>query len=271
MRIESDCMNRENLGFLARQLLLTEVVGDAEDTPGGCLIWGAELWAGIWQPAAIPDFEQFIVATQNSAVERRLSWRGAIILVEPASASSPAIAELEEAFYVYGFPRREGLGAGGPQMVLVLDRPSSNSNPKRLQLNSVAADDPAANELTAEAARAHEQLVAPWIAAEPSWLGGSDIAVASLDSAPVGIAALRGSPLASRTVLLWVDPAQRGLGIGRALLSFATDMARKSSTVLECVWNYRSGKLRYFFSKAGYTERLTAMYFLNESIQQRSS
>jgi GNAT superfamily N-acetyltransferase len=258
-------MDAGNLGFLARQLLLTEVSGEMEDAAGGCLVWGKELWAGLWQIEAMGKPEQFIIDAQQAATARGVAWRGILVLIEPASSSSPAVAELEEAFYVYGFPRREGIAAGGPQTVQILEQPPKASVQARLRLLDAQANDSDFRELLNRATRAQEQLAAPWAIADPAWLEGAQLHLAELRGTPAGIGAASRSALASRVISLWVDEQYRGQGVGTAILEHMAHRAQDTGSVLSCVWCYRDGKLRYFFSKAGYSEKLTIIYFVSDS------
>jgi hypothetical protein len=116
-------MQASNLSFLARQLLRTELSGRPEEIAGGSLFWGEELWAGVWQPEALGDAERFILDTQRAAAAAGRPWAGVVAVTPPQLAGEPAVAALEEALYVYGFPRAQGLEHGGPDSAMFAAAP----------------------------------------------------------------------------------------------------------------------------------------------------
>ncbi|GEM_PF-2745705 len=258
------CMDAANLGFLARQLLLTELRGEAEDIDGGMLVSGAELWAGIWQPAEMGNFEIFIQSLQRTAQQRGLPLRGLVLLVPPARDDTELIAELAETLYVYELPQRRGLPAGGPDAVQVLSGPLDCANVAGFSTEWVSPADEGFTAIAAPAIKAVEQLSAPWNTPRAEWLSGADCCIASVSGQPVGIAALHSSEVASRISLLWVVPEARGAGLGRVILAEACRRAADRGRLLCSVWSYRAGTLRFYLSKQGFAEQLSALYFVAE-------
>lgn len=256
-------MDMSNMGFVARQFIQTELSGDVEETTGGCLVWGSNLWAGLWDIGTIEDPEKFIHTVQDQARARGANWLGVMALLNPGEESSPSFVEFSEALFVYGLEKRAGIGTGAPDMVQVLGRPVKAMPPSRLELVASNGLD-AVQEFLAQAALADDLLAAPWHTRQSQWLEGCAIITALLDGQPVGVLLARESGLASRAVLLWVEPDNRNQGIGSTLVARGTELAAASGRMLSTAWTYRAGKLRYYFSKLGFQEQLSAQYFLAE-------
>lgn len=252
-------MDASNLGFLARQLLLTELGGEVEEIAGGCFFWDAALWAGIWQPDEIGDCEQFILAAQAVAVERGTKLEGVIVVTPPARESDPVVAALAEALYVYGLPQRHGIAEGGPDTVLAAVGTPRAPEPGGLEITAATMADCA--ELIERALAASEQLTAPW-RRNGDWLEQCQLSLARLEGSMAGVAAVLSSELAGRIALLWVEEALRGRAIGQALLAHAAQRAHDAGKVLVNTWVYRAGRLRYYLAKHGFSEQLSVLSFL---------
>ncbi|MBN2081575.1 GNAT family N-acetyltransferase [bacterium] len=257
-------MDSANLGFLARHLVLTEFNGEIVPAPGGCYVLGDVLWAAIWQPEELENPEGFIKETAQAAQAHGLSWAGAVAITPPARESDPLVAALSEALYVYGYEQRNELGSGGPDTVLVLAHPPVAEQPLEVADQDATALDAASQQLLAEARIAPEQLSSPWRRLRPGWLEGTHVHVARVNGQPVGLAVVRYGELASRVLLLYVAETSRQQGIGRALLAHSVDSAQAAGRMLNTIWVYRGGKLRYYFTKQGYAEQLSALYFIAE-------
>lgn len=257
-------MDAANLGFLARQLLLTELRGEAEDIDGGILVSGSELWAGIWQPEELGNFEIFIQSLQRTVQQRGLPLGGLVLLVPPAQDSTELISELAEALYVYGLPQCRGLPEGGPDAVQVLSGPLESAVVQGFTTEWTSAADERFAAIALPAIKVSEQLSAPWNTPRADWLNGTDCCIASVSGKPVGIVALHSSEVASRISLLWVVPEARGAGLGRVILAEACRRAADRGQLLCSVWSYRAGTLRFYLSKQGFAEQLSALYFIAE-------
>jgi len=257
-------MDSANLGFLARHLALTEFSGEIEPASGGCYVLGDELWAAIWAPEELTDPEAYIKATVEAAEQHGLSWAGAVAITPPARESDPLVAALSEALFIYGYEQRNELGSGGPDTVLVLASPQAAVQSVEISDVEPEALDEAATQLLNEARGAPEQLSSPWRRLRPGWLKGTKAHVAVLDGQPAGLVIVRYGELASRVVLLYVAEDHRQQGIGQALLAHSVDGAQAMGKMLNTIWVYRGGKLRYYFTKQGYAEQLSALYFIAE-------
>ena len=55
-----------------------------------------------------------------------------------------------------------------------------------------------------------------------------------------------------------------GNGVGTALVAQSAELAQAAGRVLSSAWTFRTGKLRYFFGKLGFSEQLSAKYFIAE-------
>jgi len=251
-------MAATNLGFLARQLLHTELAGRAEDIAGGCLYWGEQLWAGIWQPEELGDAEVFIRDTQQVAAEAGRTWAGVVVVTPPPLAGEPVVAALEEALYVYGFPRAQGFEHGGPDSVLI----ATGSAHAAEASGAIIVEKPAEQleGLLAAAQAPAEQLTGPW-RRPPGWLEQCQLLTAELNGDPAGLVAVYHGEVASRIMLLWVTEDARDQGLGQALLARAVADAAQSGKVLLSCWVHRDGRLRYYLARHGFADQLSVLSF----------
>lgn len=253
-------MDGMNLGFLARQLILTELAGEVEDIAGGCLVQGVKLWAGLWEPAAIVDPEKFIHCVQDTARKAGTAFDGAVVLASGSPEQQAGLDQLAEALFVYGYPECEAAGTSGPEMVQVLSRPLAAPEIAGLTIDSVTG----ADDWVGQALSVKERLFGDWVDPASDWLQHVNLQLASLEGEPVGIAGVRASELASRVVLLWVAEGHRRQGIGLALLEHCQTQAAAAGRLLNCCWTFRGGKWRYYMNRRGFDEKLTARYFKSE-------
>jgi len=251
-------MDAANLGFLARQLLGTELAGRVEPIPGGSLHWGDQLWAGIWQPEALGDAERFIHDTQAAAAAAGVPWAGTVVVTLPQLEGDAAVAGLAEALYVYGYPRAQGPALGGPDAVAVLTGAPPASSPDGVSIGESTLD--ACQRLVDAALEPVEQLTAPW-RRHPGWLTGCQLLAVTADGEPAGLAAVYHSEVASRIMLLWVDPEARGRGLGQALLAGAAATAQQAGRMLVSCWVHRDGRLRYYLARHGFADQLSVLSF----------
>jgi GNAT superfamily N-acetyltransferase len=251
-------MDAVNLGFLARQLLGTELAGRVEAISGGSLHWGEQLWAGIWQPEELGDAERFVQDTQAAAEAAGVPWAGSMIVTLPQLESDPAIAALAEALYVYGYPRAQGLVQGGPDAVMVMTDARPQAAVPGVEIAESTPD--ACQRLADEALAAAEQLTAPWRRYD-GWLDGCQLLAAATDGEPLGLVAVYHGEVASRVMLLWVTPDARGRGLGGALLAQAGEAAQHSGRMLLSSWVHRDGRLRYYLARHGFADQLSVLAF----------
>ena len=253
--------DQANLAFLARQLVLTELPGEEVDTlPGGCLVQGQQLWAGLWAPSQIEDAEALIKQAQAAAQKRSTTLGGIVAVTTPADEKSPVVQELSEALYIYGYPRAQGLSSGAPELIQV--QPAMQ-HPAAYELATAAWQDEAVQQMYQAAAAEADQLAGLhwWAQAARD---GLDVVLAMQHQAPVGMVASLPGELFSRLVLLWVKPEARGAGIGRALAAAVGTDAALKGRMLTTAWTHRDGKLRYYFNKLGYDDQLVALVFIAE-------
>lgn len=251
-------MNATNLAFLARQLLLTELAGQPEDFAGGCLYWGNQLWAGIWQLDELGDAEAFIRETRQAAAAAGRPWAGVVIVTPPQLEGEPEVAALEEALFVYGFPRVQGLQQGGPDSVMIAAGAPQATHPDELAIGEAQAAD--CTSLLESALAPAEQLTAPWRRPD-GWLERSRLFKAELQGEAAGLLAVYHGEVAGRILLLWVEEAVRGQGIGQALLAHAVADAAQVGKVLLSCWVHRDGRLRYYLARHGFADQLSVLSF----------
>jgi GNAT superfamily N-acetyltransferase len=253
-----------NFAFMARQLMQTELRGhNWSERSGGAHAAGSKLWTVLWDPAGAGDPEKLVQESQAKALELALPFAGLIALTPPAAESDPALAALEEALFVYGYPRRQGLGSGGPDMVQVLSKPTHHKPIGGLSIEP--AESVALEGLLNAACAERDGLGGPgWQSAAEFGGAGIQHLVASRGGRALGFASLAAAGVTGRVMLIWVEPESRGKGIGRALLEAAARASGEGGQLVLSAWTHRDGRLRYFFAKEGYSDQLRLHYFQPE-------
>ncbi|MCH7472337.1 GNAT family N-acetyltransferase, partial [bacterium] len=199
-----------------------------------------------------------------------VSWAGTVLLVKPEEEESPAISDLSEAMYVYGYPLVQGLGQGGPEMVQVLGKQQRGEAAREIEVASVDSADEGFVRLWDSALSSDDGLVGKAALVKETAPDASTLSpvherlLAKLDGEPAGVLALHCGELIGRVLLLWVEPDLRGRGAGIALLDQACALSEQKNHILLCAWTHRDGMLRYFLGKRGFEHRLNALYFLKE-------
>jgi GNAT superfamily N-acetyltransferase len=248
--------------FLTRQLFRSEFPqADLVDCPGGCFAVDEAVWIGLWQPEAVSDPEALIKSARQFSKERDLALAGALLLAEPAQSSSPAVEALEEALYIYGYPRVKGLNRGGPDLVQVLPNSPLLQAKPRLIFEKVDADDAAAQRLFALSLQTADRITGPGWNRRKSWIERGEPYVAYDGATPVGLVSYLPGELLGRVVMLIVDEQYRSKGVGRELLSHAQGLGAQAGALFTTVWNYRDGRLRYYIGKQGFSEQMSVLYF----------
>jgi GNAT superfamily N-acetyltransferase len=257
-------MHGANFGMMARHLAQTEFVDHSfEELGGGALALGRELWACVWQPEAISDIEAWVMELAELAETRGLAWGGVLVLCEPRNESSAAVAMLGQALTDFGLPRQRGQDGSGPEIVQILARFQGAPAPAGLlcepgELAEIAS-------LVHSAAAENDNLTNPRLWGGTKVPGGTEFLIARVDGEPIGFVASCSTEIVARVVGIWVDPAHRGKGYGRELLSQLNRRSTEQGRLVLTAWSQRMGKLRYFFAKLGFDEALSALYFLQQS------
>jgi GNAT superfamily N-acetyltransferase len=248
--------------FLTRQLLRSEFPqAELVDCPGGCFAIDDAIWIGLWQPEAITDPEGLVKSARQLSKDRELALAGAMLLVDPAKASSPPVEALEEALYIYGYPRVKGLNRGGPDIVQVLPNTPPLLPKPRLIFEPAAHDPEAAQRLFALSLQTSDRITGPGWNRRKSWIERAEPYLAYDGTTPVGLVSFQPGELISRVVMLIVDEQQRGKGIGRELLNEVQTLGGQRGAMFTSVWNYRDGRLRYYIGKQGFAEQMSVLYF----------
>ena len=248
--------------FLTRQLLRSEFPrAEFVDCPGGSLVVDDSVWIGLWQPEAVADPEALVKQAKLFSKERELALAGALLLADPAKASSPAIEALEEALYIYGYPRVKGLNRGGPDIVQVLPNSPLLQPKPRLIFEPAAQDSDAVQRLMALSLQTADRITGPGWNRRKSWIEQAEPYLAYDGTVPVGLLSYLPGELIGRVVMLIVDEAQRSKGVGRELLTHAQTLGTQAGALFTTVWNYRDGRLRYYIGKQGFSEQMSVLYF----------
>jgi len=256
-----------NLAFLAKQLMQTELRGhNWTDRAGGSYAAGRGLWTVIWDAAAAGDPEKLVQECEARAGELSLPFAGLIALSTPLAEADPALTAIEEALYVYGYPRRQGLGVGGPDMVQVLTKPPHHKPLAGLAITPAAAAAGPVAELLAEAAGQEDGLGGPGWAETGDYLDPALTHLAAMRGAEtLGFVSLGSAGVTGRIVLAWVKPEARGAGIGKQLLLAAARQSADSGQLVLSAWTHRDGRLRFYFAQEGFNEQLRIHYFMPEA------
>ena len=253
-----------NLGFIARHLMQSEFPGrQYDEIDGGILAWGDDLWAGIWEVEAVGNVEEFIRETQAAAAEKGKRWAGAILMIPPSLEKNEQVSELAEALFIYGMPRSQGLGSGGPDVIQTLNKPQAAA-PRDIHVISTPDDDDRVKHLLAETWNAEDRLLSVAWGGASNWQPMMRTHLAVVDDEPAGIAGTIPGDLIGRLAALWVTPAFRGRQVGHALVNAAHKLAAERNLLALSAWTYRDGTLRYYLSKQGFEDQLSAQYYLAE-------
>jgi ribosomal protein S18 acetylase RimI-like enzyme len=261
-------MQDPNVGFLGRQLVLTELPGgETVELEGGCLVKSGELWAGLWLLDALGDPERFIKRVQAEAASCGKRWAGTVALIPPGAEGSPLVKELSEALFVYGYPEARGRSGGGPDVVQILGKPPAPPSHEEIQLAQADGHDPQVQEFLRQATSSPEMIVGPAWATQDALSRLPRFLVAFTDDTPAGVIGVYDGPggVIGRVVLLWVDPAHRGQGLGRTLIGETAAHSARQEQVLLSAWCPRDGTLRYYLQQLGFEDQLTALYYLAQT------
>jgi hypothetical protein len=242
-----------NFGFLAKQLLLTELHGSAVDIPGGIeVLTAGSLWLGLWDGHLVGDVEKYVVSASKRAGEQGSTLRGAVLLSQ--HGQSEAWSDLADALFVYGLPETTG-----PEGVLVLDHPP-HPKPRGLRFLPLS-ESPGAWRMESGFERTTEELTGPaWPDAQQS-CELLDVEVAWHDTTPIGAVGTFSVGLTERIALLWIEPAWREKDLAQALVEHVSQRAQEAGRLLVCAWAKRGGLLRFALSEGGFAEQLTARFF----------
>ncbi len=254
-------MSDPNYAFTAKQLLLGALPpGSYEDLPGGMLALGEEeLWLGLWSPEELGDPEPKIKELQERARSEGKRWAGVVLLQPVSAGESSGLSYLQDALYVYGMPELQG----HPGLIMLPGKSTPTKPVKGLHLQlEDEATRPAAESFFSAALSEGEPLSSPLLDVQ-RLLGGQRYVVL-IDDKPVGLLLLSGGGLIGRVTLIWIDPAARSHGIGRAVMHEASQMAQGLGMLMLSVWVQREGMLRYFLAKAGYQEKLRVRLYVGE-------
>ncbi|MCC7479356.1 GNAT family N-acetyltransferase [bacterium] len=250
-----------NYAFTARQLLLGALPpGTYEDLPGGMLALGEEeFWLGLWSPEELGDPEPKIKELQERARSEGKRWAGVILLQPVEAGESAGLNYLAEALYVYGLPELQG----HPGLVML---PGKSTPVKPVKGLRLAAEDeetrPAAEAFFSAALSEGEPLTSPLL--DVQRLLESQRLVVLIDERPVGLIQLSRGGLLGRINLIWVDPAARSHGVGRAVMHEVAQYAQQQGLLMLSVWVQREGMLRYFLAKSGYQEQIRVRLYVGE-------
>lgn len=237
-----------NFSFLARQLMLTELHGEASETPGGVYVTdNGALHLGLWDLQAAGDPEQVIRRAQAAAHQSNAELQGAVLLLPQGDAAGEPATALSEALYVYGYPP-----ATGHDSVMILGTAAHPKPDPELRLAGLETADlpetaPASlAELLGPAANAATR--APEL--RGAWRG--EALVAAVGTSAAG--------LVERVTLLHGDDKPALL----TLLEGVAASAGQAGRLIVCAWVSRRGMLRFTLAEAGYAEQVQALHFTRQ-------
>jgi len=242
-----------NLGFLARQLLLTELHGDSYDVPGGIEVATPRgNWLGLWDATAAGDIEKLLMAAQERAKAGGTTLTGAVLLSPHGAAA--AWNDIADALYVYGLPE-----ASGPESVMVLANPP---HPKPRGLRFIPLEEsPGAFAMADGAELTVTELCGPAWPDPQLTCEKLAVEVAWHDTQLVGMVGTYGTALAERIALLWIEPQWREREVAQALVEHVSHAAQSAGRVLVTAWAKKQGLLRFALHEAGFEEQVTARFF----------
>ena len=253
-------MDATNTGFLAKQLLLTELDGEVVDYVGGSLVMcDLGIWAGIWEPLAIPDPEEYITDLMAKAEEYGSELAGVVMLIPGAMEQEEKVVQLAEALFVYGYTQPEG-DVAPPDMIQVCAKPPKPEDDVFIEFRYITGG----HRIMLDAIEEAEQMYSNWNAENADLFITADTILLQEDREPIGIMMLTESDLALRVIMLWIKEEFRNKGYGKTVLADLINSGVSSSKLLLSAWTHRTGRMRYFFQKCGFEEQLRALYFLPE-------
>jgi hypothetical protein len=242
-----------NFGFLAKQLLLTELHGKAVDINGGiAVLTDSGIWHGLWEASHLGNLEAYVTDAQKKATDAESTFRGVVSLSQHGEAGK--WDELAEALFVYGLPE-----ASGPESVMVLANPP-HPKPRGLRFLTLA-ESPGFSAMACGAVETSGELTGPaWPDAQVT-CELLDIHVAWHNSTPVGAVGLHSTDLALRIAMLWIEPAWREKEVAQALVEHVAQQAQAGGKLLVTAWAKKAGLLRFALHEAGMEEQVTARFF----------
>lgn len=242
-----------NFGFLAKQLLLTELHGKAVDINGGvAVLTESGIWHGLWEASHLGNLEAYVTDAQKKATEAETAFRGVVALSKHGETTR--WDELAEALFVYGLPE-----LAGPESVMVLANPP-HPKPRGLRFLPLA-ESPGFSAMACGAVEASSELTGPAWPDPQITCELLDIDVAWHDSTPVGAVGTYSTDLAVRIAMLWIEPAWREKEMAQALVEHVSQQAQSAGKLLVTAWAKKSGLLRFALNESGLTEQVTARFF----------
>ena len=255
-------MTDANFRFMARQLLLSELGGQLAGEESGLLIGrGPRIWFGISDLAAIGDHEEMVDACRLFAGDIGGQLAGMLMVYEPSQSHSPAIQALDESMYLLDLPRRED---GVPDNIQMMFTPPKGVKTTDFELRQASWQDASVIELMATEPAPLEKLAGPALSGYDSWPELLECHLLFQAGSPVAVAGTLATELTTRLCYIVVRPQLRLRGIGRILVAMLGQSTQEQGRMLMNCWTQRSGKLRYFSSKAGFEDRLSVRWYMPE-------
>jgi GNAT superfamily N-acetyltransferase len=252
-----------NSAFMTRHLLQTEFpLGRLQEVPGGFLVSDNAVWIAVHSPEAVTDAEDLVKSGIALSATDGLPLAGGMIFQSASGAASPAIDGVEEALYIYGYPRAKGLHRGGPDMISVLPNTPPLVPKSKLYFEAAQENIEAVQQLFAMSQQTADRVTGPPWNRSKAWIERAEPWVAVRDSTPVGLLSYIPGELMGRIAVIIVMEDERGKGYGRELVGYAQTLGAQQGAQFTAVWNYREGKLRYYMGKLGFQEQFTVRYFL---------
>ncbi len=246
---------------MCRQLLSSELGGQLAGEEGGLLIsHGPQVWVGISDLAALGDYEEMVDACRQYASDVQGRLAGMLLLYEPAEGRSAAVTEMDEIMYLLDLPRRED---GVPDNVQMMFPSGKHTAAGGLELRQADWQDTAVLELMAAGADAQEALAGPALLSLDGWPQMLECSVLERDGKVLAVAGSMSGDLAVRLCYIVVDPEMRRQGLGKTLIGKLGVSTQEQSKMFMNCWTQRSGRLRYFTSKAGFEDRLSVRWYIS--------
>jgi GNAT superfamily N-acetyltransferase len=253
-------MTDANFRFMARQLLLSELGGQLAAEESGLLIGtGPVVWVGICDLAAVGDHEDMVESCRQYASDTGVQLGGMLLVYEPADGSKRGIQELDESMFLLDLPRSED---AYPDNIQMMFGPPKHAKTAGYALRQASWQDEDVLELlTCDPVQA-ELMAGPALAGHLDWPQLLECNVLLHSGNPVALAGTLSTDLASRLCYILVRPELRRRGMGRVLVSLLAQSGQEQGKMLLNCWTQRSGKLRYFTSKAGFEDKLSVRWYL---------